>query len=90
MQYCKWQDFLHAKEILAPKLESSAARLCNPMTSSYFHRYHLQNCMDQFTSLSINESVWLHIDFLGSSQGQVRVLQEDRLEGEADQAADNW
>jgi hypothetical protein len=46
--------------------------------------------MDQFTSLSINESVWLHIDFLGSSQGQVRVLQEDRLEGEADQAADNW
>jgi hypothetical protein len=77
-------------EILAPKLECSAARLCNPITSSYFHRYLLQKSIDQFPSVSINGSVWLRIDFVGSSQDQDRLLQEDRMVGEADQAAERW
>jgi hypothetical protein len=77
-------------EILAPKLETPEPRLCNPKTSSYFYRCLLRKNIDQFPSVSINGSVWLRIDFVGSSEDQDRLLQEDKMVGEADQAAGRW
>jgi hypothetical protein len=77
-------------DILSRKLESIAARLCNHIDLLIFPQVPSPGKHRSVLLVSMNESVWLHIDFVGSSQDTARVLQEDRLDGEADQAADKW